>query len=171
MQGVVVHGEQAEEVVLGLRDRLRGPVLVDRSDLELLQVAPVLVRTGVLSLGLVGGQMVVLVAHRISRSPRVGVTPPWVRGAGWYGSQMIRVSIPSKRAMSATSFSIFDSSRARSRFDRLSSISRRPSARLERQPPTTMPSSTITGRIQPPPPSLTCSSCSSATENPRSFQP
>jgi hypothetical protein len=60
---MVVHGEQAEEVILGLGDRLRGPVLVDVADLELLEIAPVLVRPGGLALGQVGLQPVHLVDH------------------------------------------------------------------------------------------------------------
>jgi hypothetical protein len=36
VQGVVVHRQQAEEMVVCLRDGLGRPVLVDRSDLELL---------------------------------------------------------------------------------------------------------------------------------------
>jgi hypothetical protein len=36
VQRVVVHRDEAEEVVVVLRDRLPGPVLVDRADLELL---------------------------------------------------------------------------------------------------------------------------------------
>ena len=38
VQRVVVHGEQAEQVVVVLGDRLARPVLVDRADLELLEV-------------------------------------------------------------------------------------------------------------------------------------
>ena len=41
VQRVVVHGEQAEQVVVGLRHRLGRPVLVDRADLELLEIAAV----------------------------------------------------------------------------------------------------------------------------------
>jgi hypothetical protein len=40
MQGMVVHREQAEEVVVVLRDRFARPVLVGRSDLELLEITP-----------------------------------------------------------------------------------------------------------------------------------
>src|SRR5208282_3722297 len=36
MERMVVHGEQAEQVVVVLGDRLARPVLVDRADLELL---------------------------------------------------------------------------------------------------------------------------------------
>ena len=36
---MVVHGQQAEQVVVVLGDRLAGPVLVDRADLELLVIA------------------------------------------------------------------------------------------------------------------------------------
>src|SRR4051794_25306144 len=39
VQRVVVHGEQAEQVVVVLGDRLAGPVLVRRADLELLVAA------------------------------------------------------------------------------------------------------------------------------------
>jgi hypothetical protein len=38
VERVVIHGEQAEQVVVVLRHRLAGPVLVDRADLELLVV-------------------------------------------------------------------------------------------------------------------------------------
>jgi hypothetical protein len=40
MQGVVVHREQAKEVVVVLGYRLAWPVFVDRVDLELLVVPP-----------------------------------------------------------------------------------------------------------------------------------
>ena len=68
---MVVHRDQAEEVVIGLGHRLRRPVLVDGADLELLEVAAVGVSARRLALGLVGGQLVVLVAHRLRVSPRV----------------------------------------------------------------------------------------------------
>ena len=54
VQRVVVHGDEAEEVVVGLGHRLGGPVLVDGPDLELLEVAPVGVRPAGLAGGLVG---------------------------------------------------------------------------------------------------------------------
>jgi hypothetical protein len=54
VQRVVVHRQQAEEVIVGLGHGLRGPVLVDGADLELLQIAPVLACAGGLALGLVG---------------------------------------------------------------------------------------------------------------------
>ena len=54
VQRVVVHRDQAEQVVVGLGDRLRGPVLVDGADLELLEVAAVGVGAGGLARGLVG---------------------------------------------------------------------------------------------------------------------
>ena len=63
VQRVVVHGQQAEHVVIRLGDRLRWPVLVDVADLELLEVAAVAARAGRLALGLLGAQLVVLVAH------------------------------------------------------------------------------------------------------------
>ena len=40
VERVVVHGEQAEQVVVVLGDRLARPVLVDRADLELFVRAP-----------------------------------------------------------------------------------------------------------------------------------
>src|SRR5579859_2187277 len=40
VERVVVHGDRAKEVVVGLGDGLAGPVPVRRSDLELLQVTP-----------------------------------------------------------------------------------------------------------------------------------
>ena len=52
VQGVVVHRDEAEEVVLGLGHGLGRPVLVDRADLELLEVAAVRVRAGGLALAL-----------------------------------------------------------------------------------------------------------------------
>ena len=54
VQRVVVHGDQAEQVVVRLGHRLGGPVLVDGADLELLEVAAVGVRAGGLAGGLVG---------------------------------------------------------------------------------------------------------------------
>ena len=54
VQRVVVHRDQAEQVVVGLGHRLGGPVLVDVADLELLEVAAVGVRAGGLALGLIG---------------------------------------------------------------------------------------------------------------------
>ena len=56
VQRVVVHGDQAEEVVVGLGHRLGGPVLVDGPDLELLEVAAVRMRPAGLAGGLVGLQ-------------------------------------------------------------------------------------------------------------------
>ena len=52
VQRVVVHGEQAEQVVVRLGDRLGGPVLVHGADLEVLQVAAVGARAGGLALRL-----------------------------------------------------------------------------------------------------------------------
>src|SRR5205823_2511544 len=40
VQGVVVHRDHAEQVVVVLGDRLARPVLVDDADLEVLEVAP-----------------------------------------------------------------------------------------------------------------------------------
>ena len=54
VQRVVVHGEQAEDVVVRLCDGLGRPVLVDGADLEVLQVAPVGMGTGDLPGGLIG---------------------------------------------------------------------------------------------------------------------
>jgi hypothetical protein len=51
---VVVHGDEAEEMVVRLGHRLRGPVLVDGADLELLEVAPVGMGSGRLAGGLIG---------------------------------------------------------------------------------------------------------------------
>ena len=59
----MVHRDQAEEVVVGLGHGLRRPVLVDGADLELLEVAAVGVGAGRLALGLVGGELVRLLAH------------------------------------------------------------------------------------------------------------
>jgi hypothetical protein len=58
VQRVVVHREQAEHVVVRLGDGLRGPVLVDRPDLELLEVAAVRVGAGRLAGALVGVELV-----------------------------------------------------------------------------------------------------------------
>ena len=60
VQRVVVHRDQAEEVVVGLGHRLGGPVLVDGADLELLEVAAVGVGAGGLAGGLVGLDAVVV---------------------------------------------------------------------------------------------------------------
>ena len=54
VQRMVVHGDEAEEVVVGLGHRLGGPVLVDGADLELLEVAPVRMGAAGLAGGLVG---------------------------------------------------------------------------------------------------------------------
>ena len=54
VQRVVVHRDQAEEVVVRLGHGLGGPVLVHGADLELLQIAPVGVGPGGLALGLIG---------------------------------------------------------------------------------------------------------------------
>ena len=45
VQRVVVHRDQAEQVVVGLGHGLGGPVQVVRADLELLKVTPALART------------------------------------------------------------------------------------------------------------------------------
>jgi hypothetical protein len=63
VERVVVHRQQAEHVVVRLGDRLRRPGLVDRADLELLEVAAVLAGAGGLALRLVGGKLVFVVAH------------------------------------------------------------------------------------------------------------
>ena len=54
VQRVVVHRDQAEQVIVGLGHGLRRPVLVDVADLELLEVAAVAVRARCLALALVG---------------------------------------------------------------------------------------------------------------------
>ena len=73
VQRVVVHRDQAEEVVVGLGDRLRGPVLVDGADLELLEVAAVGVGARCLAPGLVGDQLMgLVVAHCSSFGSRSG---------------------------------------------------------------------------------------------------
>ena len=54
VQRVVVHRDQAEQVVVGLGHGLRGPVLVHGADLELLQVAAVRVGAARLAGGLLG---------------------------------------------------------------------------------------------------------------------
>jgi hypothetical protein len=64
VQRVVVHGDQAEQVVVGLRDRRGGPVLVDGAHLELLQVAAIEVRAAGLACGLVGLECVVAEGRR-----------------------------------------------------------------------------------------------------------
>ena len=58
VQRVVVHRDQAEQVVVGLGDGLGRPVLVDGADLELLQVAPVGMGAAGLADGLVGVDLV-----------------------------------------------------------------------------------------------------------------
>jgi hypothetical protein len=64
VERVVVHRQQAEEVVVGLGDGLRRPVLVDGADLELLEIAPVLARPRGLAFGLPGRKLVVVVHRR-----------------------------------------------------------------------------------------------------------
>jgi len=54
VEGVVVHGDQAEQVVVTLSNGLGGPVLVDRAHLELLEVASVGMRSARLAGCLVG---------------------------------------------------------------------------------------------------------------------
>ena len=51
---MVVHRDQAEQVVVGLGHGLRRPVLVDGADLELLQVAAVRMGAAGLARGLIG---------------------------------------------------------------------------------------------------------------------
>src|SRR3954469_12144552 len=63
VQRVVVHGDQAEQVVVRLGDRLGRPVLVDVTELELLEVAPVGMPPARFALGLVGGEGVGFGAH------------------------------------------------------------------------------------------------------------
>src|SRR3954454_24457118 len=63
VQRVVVHGDQAEQVVVRLGDRLGRPVLVDVTDLEFLEVAPVGMPPARFALGLVGGEGVGFGAH------------------------------------------------------------------------------------------------------------
>src|SRR6202000_2332478 len=66
---------QAEEVVVGLRDRLRRPVLVDRADLELLQVAAIGMGAARLARGLLGLDGLRL-AHGVLGSPRMACLGP-----------------------------------------------------------------------------------------------
>ena len=54
VQRMVVHRDQAEQVVVGLGHGLRGPVLVDGADLELLQVAAIRMGAARLARGLLG---------------------------------------------------------------------------------------------------------------------
>src|SRR5690606_15058090 len=68
VQRMMVHGQQAEQVVICLSDRLGRPVLVDGTDLELLQVAPVGMGSGRLALGLVSLHLLGI-AHLTLRSP------------------------------------------------------------------------------------------------------
>ena len=58
VERVVVHRDQAEQVVVGLGHGLGRPVLVDRPDLELLQVAAVRVGARRLAHGLIGVDLV-----------------------------------------------------------------------------------------------------------------
>src|SRR5262249_13245273 len=81
VERVVIHGQQAEEVVVGLGHRLRRPVLVNGPDLELLEVATVRMGARCLALGLVGGQLVLLPAHR-SPFLRLLFVRPWMLPAG-----------------------------------------------------------------------------------------
>ncbi len=54
VQRMVVHREQAKQVVLCLGNGLGGPVLVNGADLELLQIAAVRLSAARLARGLVG---------------------------------------------------------------------------------------------------------------------
>jgi hypothetical protein len=63
VQRMVVHRQQAEEVIVALGDGLRRPVLVDGPDLELLEVAAVGVRAARLAGGLIGLDELVLLGH------------------------------------------------------------------------------------------------------------
>jgi hypothetical protein len=49
----MIHGDQAEQVVVRLRHRFRGPVLVHGTDLELFEVTAVRVRAGSLARNLI----------------------------------------------------------------------------------------------------------------------
>ena len=68
VERVVVHRDQAEQVVVGLGNRLGGPVLVDGTDLELLEVAAVGMGAARLARGLVGLDGMGL-AHWSPKSP------------------------------------------------------------------------------------------------------
>src|SRR3954469_1602503 len=63
VQRVVVHRQQAEQVVVAFGDRLRRPVLVDVADFEVLEVAAVRVRAARLAGGLIGLDGVDLLRH------------------------------------------------------------------------------------------------------------
>ena len=69
VQRVVVHRDQAEEVVVGLGHGLRRPVLVDVADLELLEVAAIWMSPGRLAGGLVGFKLMGVGAHKGLDSP------------------------------------------------------------------------------------------------------
>ena len=71
VQRVVVHGDEAEQVVVGLGHGLGRPVLVDGADLELLEVAAVGMGSGRLAGGLVGFDGMGFGAHG-ARSWRTG---------------------------------------------------------------------------------------------------
>src|SRR5262249_14603085 len=58
VQRVMVHRDQAEEMVVGLGDRLRRPVLVDGPHLELLEVAAIRMRAARLAGCLIGLEFV-----------------------------------------------------------------------------------------------------------------
>src|SRR3712207_6098159 len=77
VQRVVVHGDQAEEVVVVLGDRLGRPVLVDGADLELLEVPPVAVRAAGLALGLIRGEGAGFGAHEGRESAARALTRSW----------------------------------------------------------------------------------------------
>jgi hypothetical protein len=72
---MVVHGDEAEQVVVALGHRLGGPVLVDGADLELLEIAPVRVGSRRLAGGLVGFDGMGFGAH----GPDHGA-PGWLGG-------------------------------------------------------------------------------------------
>jgi hypothetical protein len=66
---MVVHREQAEEVVVALGDGLRRPVLVDGADLELLEVAAVRMGAARLARGLVGLDGDRMLGHGVGSLP------------------------------------------------------------------------------------------------------
>src|SRR3954454_11450536 len=80
VQRVMVHRDEAEEVVIRLRNGLRGPVLVDGAYVEFLQVAPVCVGTGGFAGSLIRFEGVV--GHRFLRREEWSFVDSRVNEAG-----------------------------------------------------------------------------------------
>src|SRR4051794_22454497 len=138
-------------MVVRLGHRLGGPVLVDGADLELLEIAPVFVRARGLSLGLVRGQLMVLVAHRLGQSPRVVLVTLLLAARDGTGAAQTTVTgLSSKRPMSLTSASMAVWAASSSGASGSSLTLSLPPARESFQTASSSPSRTTAGSIIPP---------------------